>query len=598
MHLYYILRTVVLFSALVFSSQLFSSESLEEIEIWDEKNYRSFDFGSYYHLSEEEIQNNTSYVSETIKDLPFVNATSNGGIGTRTSYFFRGSESRHILMTLDGMKLNDPSSVDRQFDDSFLTNSFVREMTIFRSPKSTLFGQDALGGMIDLRTPQGEDAPSSRIKLMGGSFGTFQLDLLNNWKAQKSQGSLGTNLLRSDGLSKLNQKRFKAKERDKVENAQFFSSSLHKISDNLATDFLLSFSENKQEIDSFIKDSSEESSEIQHSLIQQKSTLSFSQRNKMSIRNGYSKFDRSINSNLEESNRFQGMLFQNEVNFKLHQKRWQNLAGLIHESESLDVDDLNKNLDSYSIFTQYKYNLGRLDYQAGFRLDHHEIFKEFLSITTGVSIKLSENVIRLQYSRGYKAPSLYQLYGPPFMGFIVGNSSLTPESQDSLELSFLSKYLDVSLFENKFKNLITYSQAGYLNQGQFKARGVEGLVRIIENSYRIQPHLSYTGYSDYDGPILRRPLLGYGVDVLYSSDDKLEYGLNFKGVSARRDLNENGEVVKLNPYEVIDLSLKVNLNEKIYGFKLMNFLNREFEEIYGYNVMPRSFFVSLSFVFK
>src|SRR5690606_33547328 len=123
-------------------------------------------------------------------------------------------ESRHVSFALDGMKINDSSNVDRQFDAAFFPTTFIKEIAIHKSPQAVLYGSDAMGGVVEMSTRKGENAPENRLSISAGSFGTIHSSLSGDWKTKKSQGTLSTSRYHSDGISRLNKKRWQASERD------------------------------------------------------------------------------------------------------------------------------------------------------------------------------------------------------------------------------------------------------------------------------------------------------------------------------------------------------------------------------------------------
>lgn len=96
-----------------------------------------------------------------------------GGAGATTSLFLRGSNSNQTLFLVDGIRLNDPST-DYMV---FLGGSCVSacdSLEIAHGPQSTLYGGEAVGGVVALRAQRGAGPASGRVSVEGGSFGTIQ----------------------------------------------------------------------------------------------------------------------------------------------------------------------------------------------------------------------------------------------------------------------------------------------------------------------------------------------------------------------------------------------------------------------------------------
>ena len=205
----------------------------------------------------------------------------------------------------------------------------------------------------------------------------------------------------------------------------------------------------------------------------------------------------------------------------------------------------------------------------------------------------------LQASRGYKAPSLYQLYAPDISGDPVGNSSLKPEKNNSIEtrLNFGNSSFgpEISLFQNRLYDLITFTSGqGYLNQSTFTIQGLELTAKgSIKDTFM---RVSYTvqDFTHHEETVLRRPKQSWLTSLVYSFSEQWELESKWRWYSHRFDLDPDGRTVKLNSYEVLDLGL--NIYKKVsLGFQLSNVFSREYEDLYGYSVIPRAYFFNLSF---
>jgi len=105
--------------------------------------------------------------------VPGVTAAPTGGLGSVTSLFSRGGESDYTLVLVDGIKLN---SFGGGFDFGHLTTFGVSQLEVVRGPQSAVFGSDAIGGVVSLRSAIG-GSPTLRGQIEGGSFGTSRLAL-------------------------------------------------------------------------------------------------------------------------------------------------------------------------------------------------------------------------------------------------------------------------------------------------------------------------------------------------------------------------------------------------------------------------------------
>src|SRR5215472_9869528 len=116
-------------------------------------------------------------VSDALELLPGVSVTRTGGPGQDTSLYIRAADPGQSLVLIDGIRINDPSTPDGEpvLGDVFVNN--VDRIEVLRGPQSTLYGSDAIGGVINLITPVGGTQPlQSQLSAEGGTFDTYRVN--------------------------------------------------------------------------------------------------------------------------------------------------------------------------------------------------------------------------------------------------------------------------------------------------------------------------------------------------------------------------------------------------------------------------------------
>jgi vitamin B12 transporter len=572
---------------------------LETIEVRAKKEISQFSFSQGYRLSPSESP--LSPLSFLLNDVPGTILNQSGGPGSQLSLSIRGTETGHVLWTLDGLKLNDSSNTDRSFDASFLSSGFMDRIEVHKGPQAVLFGSDALGGVVELTTRKGSNIPQTQLKFSGGSFGTFDTGISQDWQTQNAQGTLHTGIFQTDGISRLNKKRYNAKEADSTKMIHFMSSSRHRWNPKSESDFLLGFIQGKNELDTSSNDSNDDKSKNDQYLIQHKLTREIINNSVISLRNGLNRHQRRIDSSLGLL-LYEGNNLQHELLLRKKISTIELLAGASSEHQDFLSNKVKKNADLTSLFLQTGWFISTLKIHAGLRSDYHSRYHLFQTGSFGLGWDHKFGHNSLQYSQGYKAPSLYQLYGPSFDGTPIGNPHLTPELNKSIEARWRFKRhffeIDLGLFRNQLQNLITYfPSTGYKNQNSFVSEGLDGEFSLLSERGSIRLGGLHQRFINSKQTVLRRPLNSVKARLNYFLNDRSEFEVKSRWFGARKDLKPNQQKISLSSYEVIDLGYYYRLRQKTFGLKLLNLMNRDYEDIYGFSVMPRSLFAEVLFNF-
>ncbi|HKX77255.1 MAG TPA: TonB-dependent receptor [Novosphingobium sp.] len=113
----------------------------------------------------------TRVVSDVLRDVPGLAVSRQGNVGGLTQVRVRGSEGNHVLVLIDGIEAADPYSSGYDFG-TLLADPEAR-IEVLRGQQSSLYGSDAIGGVIHYITLTGAEAPGFSARAEGGSFGTY-----------------------------------------------------------------------------------------------------------------------------------------------------------------------------------------------------------------------------------------------------------------------------------------------------------------------------------------------------------------------------------------------------------------------------------------
>lgn len=124
-------------------------------------------------VSQQEIEDQgAETVGDAIRNVPGVEINQTGQQGAVTSAFIRGGNSNYNLIMIDGIPMNDFGG---GFDLAPLPTEGVQQVEVLRGPQSALYGSNAVAGVINIVTNQGDGTPHFNFSGEGGSYDTYRL---------------------------------------------------------------------------------------------------------------------------------------------------------------------------------------------------------------------------------------------------------------------------------------------------------------------------------------------------------------------------------------------------------------------------------------
>jgi vitamin B12 transporter len=122
-------------------------------------------------ISNQDLQDRqTRILSDVLRDVPGVAVNRTGAVGGLTDIRIRGGEADHTLVFVDGIKADDPYY--GAFDFGTLINDEASRVEVLRGQQSSLYGSDAIGGVVSYTTLSGRELPGISARIEGGSMGT------------------------------------------------------------------------------------------------------------------------------------------------------------------------------------------------------------------------------------------------------------------------------------------------------------------------------------------------------------------------------------------------------------------------------------------
>lgn len=112
-------------------------------------------------------------VVQALRKVPGLDIVQSGGAGGNATAFIRGADSDQTLVLLDGIELNNPASPNRSFNLTNLTLENVDRIEIIRGPQSTIYGSDAMGGVINIISKKAKNGVHASASSEAGAYNTF-----------------------------------------------------------------------------------------------------------------------------------------------------------------------------------------------------------------------------------------------------------------------------------------------------------------------------------------------------------------------------------------------------------------------------------------
>ncbi len=384
-----------------------------------------------------------------------MNVGNAGGAGKATNVFLRGTESDHVLVLIDGVKVGSASLGTAPFQD--LPVEQIERVEIVRGPRSHLYGSEAIGGVIQIFTRRGGGELTPSVSVGGGSFGTTNGSLSLSGGGDDGWFNVGLSGERTDGFDACSGEPGVAgcfntePDDDGYENAAGSLRAGYRFDGGTEIDFHYLASDNETDFDGDFQNETETEQEVLGGGIRLapgdntmvKLDLGRSEDLTTNLLDGAfaSRFDTIRDSATVQVDQFVGddHMFTAGVDY-------------IDDRVESDLAFVETERDNVGLFTQYQGSFGQQELQLGLRRDDNEQFGEKTTggITLGHRLAGGQRVT-LSYATAFKAPSFNELYFPGF-----GNPDLGPEESDSVELGIASAggRWAVYLFDTDIDDLI------------------------------------------------------------------------------------------------------------------------------------------------
>ncbi|MBF0448143.1 MAG: TonB-dependent receptor [Magnetococcales bacterium] len=410
----------------------------------------------------------TDSLPDLLRGQPGIDVVQNGGPGSPASLYMRGTNSGHVLVLVNGRKMGSATLGLVSWQN--LPVSQIERIEVVRGPRSTLYGSEAIGGVVQIFTRERSAGLNVDAEVGYGSWNSRQGSLTLSGGSQQTNGTVSVAALESDGYNaKGISTAFGAAndlDDDGFRSLSFSGRIGHTFSGGATLEADLFRSESKSEYDAT---SIFDTSNIIYSN-QQSLGLTLTDQLfpwwRVSVAAGLSRDDTDNYTDSTADSFFDThrttVMVQNDLKINADHLLTFGLDYMnegISASSSYTVSDR----DDWAIFSQYQGRHEKSDWVMGVRGIHNEQFGAFYTGDLELGYQLDDSLRFLaSYGTAFKAPTFNDLYFP-VTAFGGGNPALEPEESESLELGLVGRHqsVDWSLrgFRTDINGLINWEPA-------------------------------------------------------------------------------------------------------------------------------------------
>lgn len=554
---------------------------------------------------EEILASQAADVPSLLKNQAGVEIYQSGGIGKQSSLFVRGSNSSHTLVLLDGVRIGSATTGSTAIDQIMLDQ--IERIEVVRGNVSSLYGSEAIGGVIQIFTKRGKGAPSFNVsggagthntQRAAGGFGGEVMDTSFNVQASK---------FRTDGVSAINPLLATNANPDKdgYDNTSISANVHHAFSADHGLRASVFESDGRVQNDDYGFFALPSDLHDSHATL---SKLSLSSDNR---------FGEVWQSRLlwaqgkDDLRNFTNGLPAWNIKSTGNQLNWQNTLQFGEQQILLGIDSLQQRVASNTAYTQLGRRVSGLfagytglhgghQLQLNVRQDRYSDFGTSDTRLAGYGYEVS-NALRATASLGtaFKAPTFNDMYAPAAWG---GNPALRPEQSRNKEIglhySADEQRMDATYFDNQVVDLIEYKFPLTQNISQARMSGWElayggqfGDTAVRAALTQQNPRNAATGQL-----LLRRAKSFYNLNVARQFG-AWHAGGEWQHSGARADVDINTFArTSLASYDVINLTASYALDRQLnVSLRVDNLLNEDYMLAHGYNTLGRTLFVGLNY---
>lgn len=406
-------------------------------------------------------QTQSRFVLDVLTLTPGLSISQFGARGTDSSVRLRGQGGEATFVLIDGVEVSDTSRSQTSFDFSQLTTDNIARIEILRGSQSVLYGGDAVGGVISIESKTGGGPMTGSFLAEYGSFQTFlgSANVRGGVAEDRFRYALNVQYLDTDGFSAADQALEGNEEGEDYNNLSSNGRLEFDINENIELRGVYRVAEGTLNFDAFggaFGDDPDRGDDfLQYSGRVSAHFNALDGKLNGQVGAAYARNERDGFNDGEQSYFFYGDRTKFDANTTYSFMEDQDIiVGVDIENEAFrsDGDPDGQDIDINGYYAMYQGTFADVfTVSIGGRIDDHELFGSFETFrVTGAYALPTGTRLKGSYSTGFRAPSLFELFGI-CCGESLGNPDLEPEESDSWDIG-----LEQTLLNGDFRAEITY----------------------------------------------------------------------------------------------------------------------------------------------
>ncbi len=571
-------------------------------------------------------------------------AGANNATGSNQDVYVRGNGK--VLFLLNGIPVYDASTISNTFDINSIALNSVEKIEILKGAHSTLYGSDAVAGVINILTNKfSKKEVEGYIHVQAGSYNAYKQSFGINGNVDGTTYNVGISHQKVGGFSaaydSIGNKKY---DDDGFEQTTFNGNANGKVWKNLELNIVTQIGTYSADVDAnaftdekdFIAENINFNGTIQAKYTTKKGAIFYNASLHTANRSFLNDSIDIVNfSTFSKEGYFGKSIFTEFYTSQNINEKVELLLGVDYRKLSTDQDYL-----SISSFGPYATiigkdsvkqhmksafasllirNLNGFSMELGGRFNNHSAYGNNTTFTINPSYIFNSYKIFVNASSSYKAPSLYQLFGPG-----VANKNLNAETSTTYEagVQYFIKYTNARIvfFNRNIKNGIEYNlnTFTYFNNNTQKDYGVE--IELMKKINKFSFNANYTFLDgkvntkifefnsstfEYDikgdtlfNNLYRRPKHNFNISLAYQPSKKWQFATNIKMVGKRFEGQFLAAPILLQSYVTVDLNVRYLYKKSVQFFwDYKNITNQKYFDVLGYNTKGNNFIAGVQIMF-